>query len=378
VKVQPLITSENKTRYILVDNSGEPVEPVLKFIKFKDNSGSARNTLRTYCYHLKLYFEFLEQKEINYRNVGIDEMAEFLRWLQNPFQNVKITSLQPMKPIRKPRTVNAIVSTTMVLYDYLMRHDDFSIQLSERLKKQISGSRRGFKDFLYHINKDKMFDAKILKLKEPKDRPKTIDKEGVHKLIDACINVRDRFIVQLLWESGMRIGEMLALFIEDFEIDARRIHIRDRGELINLAEIKTAHSARVIDISDDLINLYLDYIAEIHTDEVDTNHVFIKLSGVKKNQPLEYHDIDSLFKRLRRKTGIYITPHMLRHSSLTELHREGWRAEYLRKRAGHTNLQTTMQIYIHPSDEDIRKDWEKVENRMKIKKQRADEDEDIK
>jgi integrase/recombinase XerD len=174
VKVQPLITSENKTRYILVDNSGEPVEPVLKFIKFKDNSGSARNTLRTYCYHLKLYFEFLEQKEINYRNVGIDEMAEFLRWLQNPFQNVKITSLQPMKPIRKPRTVNAIVSTTMVLYDYLMRHDDFSIQLSERLKKQISGSRRGFKDFLYHINKDKMFDAKILKLKEPKERPKTL------------------------------------------------------------------------------------------------------------------------------------------------------------------------------------------------------------
>lgn len=174
MKVQPLITSENKTRYILVDNSGEPVEPVLKFIKFKDNSGSARNTLRTYCYHLKLYFEFLEQKEINYRNVGIDEMAEFLRWLQNPFQNVKITSLQPMKPIRKPRTVNAIVSTTMVLYDYLMRHDDFSIQLSERLKKQISGSRRGFKDFLYHINKDKMFDAKILKLKEPKERPKTL------------------------------------------------------------------------------------------------------------------------------------------------------------------------------------------------------------
>ena len=37
----------------------------------------------------------------------------------------------------------------------------------------------------------------------------------------------------------MRIGEALALWLEDFEIDARKIHIRDRGELSNHAEIKT-------------------------------------------------------------------------------------------------------------------------------------------
>jgi len=46
----------------------------------------------------------------------------------------------------------------------------------------------------------------------------------------------------------------------------------------------------------------------------------------------------------------------------------GWRDEHLMNRAGHAHIQTTMQMYIHPSDEDIRKDWEKAQERMKISK----------
>ena len=255
----------------------------------------------------------------------------------------------------------------MSFYDYIMLHEDYSVQLSERLKKQILGSRRGFKDFLYHINKDKMFNTKILKLKVSKTRPKTVSKENIAKLMDACSNLRDKFLIQLLWESGMRIGESLALWLEDFEIDARRIHIRDRGELPNLAEIKTVCSPRVIDVSDNLINMYMNYIADYHVDEVDTNHVFIKLLGKNKYQPMEYSDVVSLFGRLNKKTGIYTMPHMLRHTSLTELRKAGWKSEHLQKRAGHKNFQTILSFYYHPTDEDIRKDWELAERRMKLK-----------
>ena len=77
----------------------------------------------------------------------------------------------------------------------------------------------------------------------------------------------------------MRIGEALALWLEDVEPDAHRIHIVDRGELANLSEIKTVCSPRTVDVSADLINLFFEYIVEAHTDDVDTNHVFIKLSG---------------------------------------------------------------------------------------------------
>lgn len=79
VRVEKVLTSDGKTRYMLVNTQGDPVQPVLSFLRFKDNSGMARNTLRAYCHHLKLYFEFLNQKSFDYRAAGIDEMAEFLR-----------------------------------------------------------------------------------------------------------------------------------------------------------------------------------------------------------------------------------------------------------------------------------------------------------
>ena len=349
---------------MLVNSDNEPISVVLKYLKFKDNNSAARNSLRSYCHHLKLFFEYLRQEQLDYGQVGIDEMAAFVRWLQNPYCNNKIISLEPFISPRKPVTINTIISTVLNFYDYLMRHQDYNINLSERLKKNISGSRRGFKDFLYHINKDKFYKAKILKIKTLKSKPKTITKEQVKNVIDNCVNIRDKFLIQLLWESSIRIGEALALWLEDFEVDACRIHIRDRGELSNHAEIKTICSPRSLDVSPNLINLFFDYISMCHTDEVDTNHVLIKLSGKYKYEPLEYQDVASLFRRLKLKTGLDITPHTLRHSSLTELFRAGWKPEHIQKRAGHAYYQSVVKMYIHPSDEDLRREWEKVENIM--------------
>ncbi len=375
MRVDTVITQDGRTRYMLVDSNCDPVLPVLRFLKFKDNGETARNSLRAYCQHLKLYFEFLEQENLDYRQVNIDDMASFMRWLQNPYGNLKVIPVAPVTAPRKPATVNIVISTVLNFYDYLMRHEDYNVQLSERLKKTIPGNRRGFKDFLYHINKDKEYPAKILKIKVRRSRPKTIAKEQVNKLIAACSNIRDKFLVQLLWESSMRIGEALALWLEDFEPDGQKIHIRDRGDLPNLAEIKTICSPRTVDVSPDLINLFFDYVAEFHTEEVDTNHVFIKLSGENRYQPMEYQDVASLFRRLKTKTSIDATPHVLRHSSLTELRRAGWKPEHLQKRAGHAQVQTTMQTYMHPSDEDLRKDWEKAEEKMRLKRQRKEDTE---
>lgn len=366
MKVETVITSDKRTRYMLVDFQGEPVGPAMRYIKFKDNSGAARNSLRCYCQHLKLYFEFLEQEQLDYRSIRIDDMAAFVRWLQNPCKSLKITPVKPVPSPRKPTTVNTIISTVLNFYDYQMRHEEYSIQLSERLKKTIPGSRKGFKDFLYHINKDKQYSVKILKLKEPRRQPKTLDKEQMELLVSACNNVRDRFLLQLLWESGFRISEALALWLEDFEADAQKIHLQDRGELTNLAEIKTPRSPRTIDVSPDLINLFFEYVVEYHTAEVDTNHVFIKISGKNRYRPMEYEDVSSLFRRLRKKTGIYVTPHTFRHTLFDRLRKEGWGFEKIQKRGGWANVQTPMQIYSHPSDEEMREDWEKSEEMLRL------------
>ncbi len=124
MRVESIVTSDNKLRYILVDDFGDPVEPVLKYLKYKDNTGAARNTLRAYCYHLKLFYEYLEQEQLDYQNIGLDEMAAFMRWLQNPYRNIKVSPIREVSSSRTARTINLVISAVISLYDYLMRHED--------------------------------------------------------------------------------------------------------------------------------------------------------------------------------------------------------------------------------------------------------------
>lgn len=366
MKVETFITKDGLTRYILVNSQGVPINVVTKFLKFKDNCGRARNTLRAYSFHLKVYFEYLEFIEMHFDEVGIDELAGFIRWLKTNTKHRNIIMF-PQKSQRAARTINVYLSSIYSFYDYLTRHEEYGVRLSKSLTRTMSNSKRGFKDFLYHINKSKTFESKIIKLPETKTSPRIIKKSDIETIFSSCQTSRDKFLIQLLWESGIRIGEALSLWLEDIEPDAHRIHVKDRGELDNLAEIKTIGSPRKIDVSSDLINLFFDYISEFHTDDVVTNHVFIKLSGANKYAPLEYTDVSALIRRLNKRTGVHFTAHMLRHSSFSELSRLGWAAEKLRERAGHKFVQTTY-VYLHSDEEDMRKEWERTQLNMLLKK----------
>ena len=164
----------------------------------------------------------------------------------------------------------------------------------------------------------------------------------------------------------MRVGEALALFVEDIDVAENRIHIHDRGALDNDAEIKTVHALRSLDVSSDLIDEIVEYVGWAHTVEVGTNHLFIKLHGQHAGEPLTYEDIDSLFRRLRRKTNIDVTPHVLRHTMLTRLAELGWPPEHLQERAGHASFQQTYQDYVHPSREALRAAWEQTQEQVSL------------
>ena len=49
-----------------------------------------------------------------------------------------------------------------------------------------------------------------------------------------------------------------------------------------------------------------------------------------------------------------MTPHKLRHTHATELIRSGWDAAYVQKRLGHANVQTTINTYVHLSNDDMK------------------------
>ena len=345
-------TPDGKTRYYLADNQGTPVPEVMNYLKFLDNQGKARNTLRLSCYQLQNYYQFLEEAGKDYRDVTIDDIAMFMAWLRNPDLLKKVVPLR-LKPARKEQTINENIDKVISYYDYLVRRGGLENRLSEKLVKFVTHPQRRYKSFLYGIAENRPSRSSILKMPVPQREIRRIKKEEAVALLGECTNIRDYFLLYLLFESGMRIGEALSLWLEDFDLDGLKVSVTDRGELENLAEIKTVHSPRKLDCTQDLADLFMGYVCEVHTCDINTTHVFLKLRGENAGKPMDYTDVDNLFRTLRKKTGIQITPHVFRHTSLSLLYADGWAPELLRIRAGHKNIYTTINTYIHPTEEEL-------------------------
>jgi len=366
MRVVEIETQDQKIRYVVVDAEGKLVIPAVHYLKYLDRLGSARNTLRSYAAALRLYWEFLSQEQFDWQRITLDDLSRFVLWLKLPFGSLKVLPAHLVEQARSNRTINHTLTVIRGFYDYQWRREEVSTNLKDKTTISLSGRFRRYKGFLHHITKGSPIAKNILKQKEEKrHHPKIVTRDQVQMLLDACTNQRDRLLVWLLYESAMRIGEALALFVEDVDVAENRIHVRDRGPLENGAEIKTVHSPRPIDLSNELIDEIVAYVSKVHTADIETNHLFLKLRGRRSGQPLTYADVDSLFRRLRRKTGIHdVTPHILRHTMLTRLAELGWAPELLQVRAGHASFQQTYDIYIHPSLAALRAAWEKTQEQV--------------
>lgn len=359
MKVVTLKTPDGKTRYYLNDDEGTPVQPVMNYLRFKDNIGAARNTLRLQCFHLKHYFTYLKEAGKSYEQTTVDDLAGFLAWLKNPDILRKVVPLR-FTPDHQPQTINAIIDTVVAFYDYLLRHEGMENRLSEMLVKFVRDPGRNYRSFLHGIAENRMVKSHILKLPAPRMKIRTVSREDAVTLLDACTNTRDYLLLYLLFETGMRIGEALSLWLEDFDMAGLTVTLHDRGELENLAEIKTVSSPRRLDCTQELMDLFSGYVCRYHSSDARTNHVFLKLRGGNAGKAMDYVDVDNLFRTLRKKTGISVTPHTFRHTSLSLLYSAGWEPEMLRQRAGHKNIYTTLDTYVHPSDEEVAEAFHKV------------------
>jgi integrase/recombinase XerD len=367
MRVQEILTADHLKRYVIVDENGNLIVPVVRYLKYLHAIGRARNTLRAYAHSLSLYFTYLAQEQLDYLRVTLDEMGGFVLWLKNPYRSLKVLPVQPVAQARTNTTINHCMTAVAGFYDYLWRQDELATDLNEKTRTYLPARTRSYKSFLHHITKGQLVEKHLLKQPVSRNKkPKTLAKEQIELLVNACENLRDKLLLRLLYESAFRIGECLALWIEDLDIERCQIQVRDRGQLVNGAEIKTPASCRRVDVSRELINHILDYLVVVHTEKVETNHVFIKLHGRRSGQPLEYADVNDLFQRLKRKTGIDAHAHLLRHSSLTSLAKHGWQPELLRERAGHTQISSTYQLYVHPSDEELREAWERTQERLRL------------
>jgi len=360
-RLADVVTPDGHLRYVVVDDDGSIVEPIAGYLRYLDDTGKARNTLRVYGHGLVHYFAYLSEKGVAYRIAGVRARAGFVGWLKRPKQ---LRHLQPGKSVSHARsntTINLYLTAVSGFYDYLFRTE----QISKNPNDQLAGPHRNrpYKGFLHHAA-PKVVTTNVLTQTVPRTkRPQTMSKVEVEALWAACQCRRDRAMVRLIFETGLRPGEVLALWLEDVNIGEQRIDVRDRGELVNLAEIKRPASERTLDVTQDLMNDLLAYVGEAHTEAVETNHVFLVSHGPRRGLPLHYEGLYSIFRRLEKRTGLSITPYVLRHTSLTILADDGWSPERLQVRAGHKHFQTTMDHYVHPSRARLREAWEESRER---------------
>lgn len=347
------VPDANRCTWMVLDDQYLPVEPIEEFLEYCENIERSPNTIRSYAHHLSLYWRYLQEAQLDWTTANVlDKMADFVAWLRCP---PNLLFLGEPKAVRQESSINAILSAVASFYQYHERVGRVSENAMYRWQRL---PHQRYKSFLHHITKSKPTLTRLVKLKEPRHLPQTLTPDQAKQLIDSCRCVRDKFLISLLYETGMRIGQALGLKHADIQSWANTIRIVPRSDNPNSARAKCAEPY-TIPVPTELMALYREYLVNELAD-MQSDYVFVNLWAGHIGQPLAYGTVIALFRRLNQKTGLHVHPHMLRHTHATELIRSGMALAYVQKRLGHAQIQTTM-AYTHLTDQDLKKAYHAYE-----------------
>jgi len=144
--------------------------------------------------------------------------------------------------------------------------------------------------------------------------------------------IRDRAIIEMLFSTAMRIGELSELNLEDIDLEGRTVHIKGKGNrdrMLVLGNVSTTEALK-------------DYLKIRKGMEGDPGALFLNRCGGR----LSIFAIENLFERIRKAAGIRrrLTPHALRHTMATMLLNNGKDIRQVQNILGHSSAVTT-QIY---------------------------------
>jgi integrase/recombinase XerD len=342
--VMPVTEVESWT---VLDDQGEPIGVIETFLAYLTAIERSPNTVRAYALSLKLWFEFLSAMTLRFDAVSIDDVARFVAWLRAPASGVVV--LDGGTSRRQPATINRHLAAVFAFYEH---HARFGGELAERFRTWRPAGRRSYKPFLYHATKHKPIPIRPVKLTVSKRVPATLSTEEILTVIGACEHVRDRFLLTLLAETGMRIGQALGLRHSDFVSRDHTVHIVPRADNANGARAKTPHPT-AIPVSAALVRLYSEYM-HVEYGSLDSDYVFVNLWAEPRGRPLTYEAVAKLVGRLRTRSGVEFHLHMLRHSAATEMIRAGVAIEVVAKLLTHRSATVTSQTYVHLEVDDLR------------------------
>ena len=284
------------------------MEYALEYLDYlSSNKNYSKNTIDSYENALKKYYDYIDDKGIDFKSVCVDDIEKFLEFL---------------KKINSPKTAYYTLTVLKNYYNYL-------------IMEKVVGE-----NVFYNIDMPKLGHS----------LPSVLSYEEVDKLLDIKVidafTARNKAILELMYASGLRISETVNLRLYDIDLTNNIVKVFGKGSkerIIPIGDIAT----RALD------NYIYNYRNKLLKNKKN-DYLFLNNHGNKLTR-------QGLFKNLKlllKEKGINreVSPHTLRHSFATHLLNNGADLRVIQELLGHSSIKTT-QIYTHISDEHLKEQY---------------------
>ena len=251
------------------------------------------------------------------------EMRGFSKWTKESYLS---KTKDVMKYFNKPMEEVKIEELREFLLKYLREER----KLSERSINYYNSVIR----FMHEVTMDKIINKKQLPMYRNRRKMKDVlTKEELSTFFNECDNFKFKTIFMLVYGSGLRIGEVVKLRIEDIDSKKMRLYVRE-GK---------GNKERYTILPEKSLKMLREYWAE-YRPKVNTNILFLN----DVNKPINQYVIRTHFRKYRRKAKINekVTVHTLRHCFATDMIERGATLIQVKELMGHSNIRSTME-YVH-------------------------------
>ena len=220
--------------------------------------------------------------------------------------------------------------TTEELREFLLKYLKDERKLSDRSINYYNSVIR----FIYEVTLDKLINKKQLPMRKKKKTVyRVLTKEELSTFFNVCDNFKFKTIFMLVYGSGLRIGEVANLRVEDIDSKNMRIFVRS-GK---------GNKERYTILPKQSLDMLREYWRK-YRQHKRRGRIFLSESG----KAITVGVIREHFRKYRRKAKINekATVHTLRHNFATNLIERGATLIQVKELMGHSNIRSTME-YIH-------------------------------
>lgn len=301
---------------MLKKETEKTIHNYLDYLKYQKNYSDY--TIDNYCRDILEFLDYLDREVLDYKSVVYSDLRFFLMYLKDEKKD-------------KNSSIDRKLSSLRGFYQYLANEGI----VSNNVFSLLNGP------------------------KKEKKLPRYFEYNELESLFEVCdlsnaLGQRDCLILEMLYATGVRVGELVSIKVSDINFSSRTILILGKG-----------NKERIVpygDYCEEILKLYLKD-GYLSLNNQNSPYLFLNARGGK----LTERGVRYLLEEIIKKTSVQknISPHMIRHSFATHLLNQGCDLMTVQKLLGHESIKAT-QIYTHVTTDRLRSVYQNSFPRARI------------